>query len=93
MAKAAAGKRVFRPGGILSGQVFTLDDQLLTYRNAYGKLATVPRSAIETVTVDAKGRGTSTLKIIGKGTELAAIDLPHPWAVATQRWLLEEFGL
>jgi hypothetical protein len=87
------GEQVFRPGGILSGQVFTLEDQLLTYRNAYGKLATVPRSAIETPTVDAKGRGTSTLRIIGHGTALASIDLPRPWAVATQRWLMEQLGL
>ncbi len=41
MAKPVAGKQVFRPGGILSGQVFTLHDQLLTYRNAYGKYTTV----------------------------------------------------
>mgnify|MGYP000707680042 CR=1 FL=1 len=83
---------VFKPGGLLSGQVFRLDDKLLTYKNAYGKYATVPRSAIQTVTVDAKGRGTSTLKLIGSGTVLASIDLPHPWAAATQRWLLEQLG-
>lgn len=45
------------------------------------------------MTVDAKGRGTSTLKIIGKGAELVAIVLPYGWAVATQKWLLQELRL
>jgi len=66
---------------------------LLSYKNAYGKYATVPRNSIETVTVDAKGRGKSLLKIIGKGTELAQIELPHSWAVKTQRWLIGELNM
>ncbi len=86
-------KARFRPGGLLSGQVFTLDDQFLSYKNAYGKYATVPRSSIQTVTVDAKGWGKSILKIIGQGTELASIQMPHPWAAKTQKWLIEQLQL
>lgn len=36
--KAKTKPAVFKPGGFISGQKFTLDDQLLIYRNAYGKL-------------------------------------------------------
>lgn len=83
----------FRPGGILSGQTFTLDDQVLSYKNAYGKYATVPRKSIQTVVIDAKGRGQSILKLIGQGTELASIQMPQPWAAKTQQWLLQHLGL
>lgn len=86
-------KETFRPGTFLSGQVFTLDEHTLSYKNAYGKIATVPRSAIQTVVIDAKGRGKSILKLIGQGTELASVELPNPWAVKTQAWLLEKLGL
>lgn len=86
-------KEVFHPGSILSGQTFTLDEQFISYRNAYGKYATVPRKAIQAVTVDAKGRGKSVLKLVGQGTELASIELPHPWAAKAQRWLMERLGL
>lgn len=86
-------KETFRPGSFLSGQVFTLDETTLSYRNAYGKFATVPRSAIQTVAIDTRGRGQSVLKLVGHGTELASIVLPHTWAVKTQRWLLEKLGL
>lgn len=86
-------KETFRPGGVLSGQTFTLDDQCLSYKNAYGKYATVPQKSIQSVVIDAKGRGQSILKLIGHGTELASIQMPHPWAAKTQKWLLEKLGL
>lgn len=86
-------KQTFKPGGFLSGQVFTLDDKLFSYKNAYGKTATVPRSAIQTVTIDTKGRGKAILKIIGAGTDLASIELPNPWATKAQAWLLEQLGI
>jgi hypothetical protein len=86
-------KATFKPGGILSGQKFTLDEKFLSYKNAYGKYATVPCSSISTVTVDTKGFGSSTLKIIGSGTELANIKLPHSWAAATQKWLMDQLNI
>jgi hypothetical protein len=86
-------KQTFKPGGFLSGQVFTLDDQLFSYKNAYGKYATVPRKSIQTVVIDAKGRGHSTLKLIGAGTELAKIDLPNSWARKTMEWLIKELNI
>lgn len=86
-------KKTFRPGGILSGQTFTLDDQFLSYKNAYGKYTTVPRKSIQSVVIDAKGRGQSILKLVGQGTELASIQMPHPWAAKTQKWLIEQLEL
>lgn len=77
----------------MSGQVFTLEDSLLTYKNAYGKMASVPRSAIQTVTIDAKGAGKSDLRIIGHGTVLATITLPNSWAQQVQKWLIEKLSL
>jgi len=86
-------KKVFRPGGMLSGQVFELDDIFLSYKNAYGKKATVQRSAITTVVIDTKGAGKSTLKIIGQGAELASIVMPNFWCEKTLRWLIEQLNL
>ncbi len=87
------GKKTFRPGGILSGQTFVLDEQFLNYKNAYGKLATVPRKSIQTVVIDVKGRGQSILKLIGQGTELASIQMPNPWTQKTLKWLVEELKI
>lgn len=44
----------FRPGGLLAGQTFTLDDNFLKYKNAYGKYASVPRKSIQTVVIEPK---------------------------------------
>lgn len=83
----------FKPGGFLGGQVFTLDDSFLKYKNAYGKYATVPRKSIETIVIEPKKRGVSYLKLIGKGTDLASIEMPQPWCEKTQLWLMEQLGI
>lgn len=84
---------VLKPGGFLSGQTFTLDANFLAYKGAYGKKAVIPRSAIETVIIDVKGFGKSTLRIVGHGTDLANIVMPNSWCEKTQRWLLEELNI
>jgi hypothetical protein len=86
-------KNVFKPGGFISGQVFEIDNKFLTYKNAYGKKANVPISAITTVTIDAKGMGKSDLKIIGHGTELATITMPSNWCEKAQSWILDSLNL
>lgn len=83
----------FKPGGLLAGQTFTLDDSFLKYKNAYGKYATVPRKSIQTVVVEPKKAGTSYLKLIGHGTNLASIEMPHPWCEKTQLWIMEQLGI
>ena len=83
----------FKPGGLLAGQTFTLDDNFLKYKNAYGKYATVPRKSIQTVVIEPKKRGSSYLKLIGGGTELASIEMPHPWCEKTHRWIMEQLGI
>lgn len=82
-----------RIGGILSGQSFVLDSSFLKYKGPYGKTFTVSRSQIEAVAVDTLGRGKGILKIIGKGTTLASITLPVPWAEKAMEWLHEQLGL
>ena len=83
----------FKPGGFLGGQVFTLDDNFLKYKNAYGKYATVPKKSIQTVVIEPIKAGKSYFKIIGQGTDLASIEMPHPWCEKTQLWLMEQLGL
>jgi hypothetical protein len=71
----------------------TVDDKFVRYRHVYGREATVPRSAIQTVVVEPRGFGKGALKLIGGGTTLASIDLPTSWAQQAQKWLLEQLGL
>lgn len=80
-------KETFKPGGILSGQKFVIEDEILTYKNAYGKYARVKLKDIETISIEPKRMGSSIVKIIGKGTELANIELPYSWATKTVNWL------
>jgi hypothetical protein len=87
------GETKFKPGGLLGGQVFTLDEIFFKYKNPYGKYAMVPRKAIDTVVIEPKKRGVSFLKLVGKGTELASIEMPQPWCEKTQLWLMEQLGI
>lgn len=82
----------FQPGGFLGGQTFTLDDKFLKFQGAYKGAFTVPVSQIETVTTDQVKAGTSELKILGKGTVLASVQLPTPWAEKSMLWILENLG-
>lgn len=83
----------FKPGGLLAGHTFSLDDSFLKYKNAYGKYATVPRKSIKAVVIEPKKRGSSYLKLIGDGTDLATIEMPHPWCEKTQLWIMEQLGI
>ena len=40
-----------------------------------------------------KKRGASYLKLIGKGTDLASIEMPQQWCEKTQLWLMEQLGI
>lgn len=86
-------KNTFYPGTVLSGQRFTIDENVVTYKNAYGKNAMIPRKSIETVTIDVSGKGYSLLKFIGKGTELAVVKLPHSMAKSSMLWFIEQLDL
>lgn len=83
----------FKPGGFLAGQTFTLDDKWLKFVGAYKGSFSVPRSQIETVTVNQVNAGSSELQIIGKGTVLASVVLPGNWAEKTQVWIMEKLNL
>lgn len=76
-------------GGFLSGQKLRMDEKFLEYQGPYGEKFKVPTSQIETVVLSTAGFGSSHLKIVGKGTELATAKLPVPWAEKAQSWILE----
>lgn len=84
---------VFKPGGFLALQTFTIDGKLLKYVGAYGKYATVPISSISTVTISPVSWGKSSLKIVGQGTDLANIIMATPWCMKTQEWLLDKLNI
>lgn len=83
---------VLRMGGLLAGQTLTLEGRVLKYKGVYGRSFSVPKDQIETVVVDTIGGGKASLKVVGKGTTLASVDLPIPWAEKAQAWLLEKLG-
>ena len=81
-----------KPGGFLSGQKFTLDDKFLSYKNAYGKTAKIPRAAIATAVIEPYKMGQSILKIIGSGTELVKITMPNLWCEQAQEWIVDNLN-
>lgn len=86
----AQAPATFRPGGILSGHVFAVDEHWVSHRHPYGNHFRVPRAAVETVIVDAAGRTQGILKLIGHGSTLASVRMLRAWAEQTQAWLMEQ---
>ena len=74
----------------LFGYRFNTDDRWLSYKSAYGKSFRVRKADIESVSLDEGGRGKSKLRINGRGTVLAEIELPRPWAEKTQEFIYRE---
>jgi hypothetical protein len=83
-------KKVFRPGTFLSGQTLVVDEAFVRFTAVYGKGFRVPRSEVETVTVDTSRWGRGLLKLVGRGVELAKAEMPLPWCYQAQKWLLEQ---
>ena len=82
-----------RVGGVLSGQKFEIDEQMLRYKGPYGQGFSVPRASVQAVTVDTAGMGKGKLKVVGNGAVLAEVTLPRPWAEQAQAWIMKELGL
>jgi hypothetical protein len=72
----------------LGGYKFTSDDIYLSYRSIYGKFFRVAIKDIEGVSLDAAGAGKNIIKITGKGTVLAQVELPKQWSEKTQDFIL-----
>ncbi|MDD4333416.1 MAG: hypothetical protein PHT51_04875 [Patescibacteria group bacterium] len=71
-----------------AGGKLIIKDGFLNFSHPYGKTFKVLIADIDTVVVDAVGMGKGELKIIGKGTELAKVKMPIPWANKCQEWIL-----
>lgn len=76
----------------LGGYVFKADDDYISYKSMYGKSFRVLKSDIESVSLDDAGMGKNKIKINGKGTTLADVDMPKPWAEKVQDFIRSELS-
>ena len=74
----------------LGGYTFTANDQYVSYRSAYGKFFRVARKDIESVSLDKGGLGKMVIKVNGRGTTLAQIEMPKQWAEKAQEFIMNE---
>ncbi len=72
------------------GGKLIIKNGFLNFSHPYGKTFRVLMADIDTVTVDVVGMGKGDLKIIGKGAELANVNMPISWANKCQEWILSK---
>lgn len=73
----------------MGGYRFKSDGQFISYQSAYGKSFRVAKSDIESVSLDKGGMGKNKIKLNGKGTLLAEVEMPKPWAEKVQAFITE----
>lgn len=74
----------------LGGYKFKSDEHFISYQSAYGKSFRVNKADIESVSLDKGGLGKNKIKINGKGTLLAEVEMPKSWAEKVQAFITEE---
>jgi len=74
----------------LGGYKFTANDEYVSYQSIYGKSFRVLRKDIESVSLDKGGMGKNIIKVNGRGTVLAEIELPKPWSEQAQDFIRKE---
>ncbi len=74
----------------LGGYTFTADDQYVSYKSIYGKFFRVARKDIESVSLDKGGMGKNLIKVNGRGTTLAQLEMPKQWAEKAQEFIMNE---
>jgi hypothetical protein len=74
----------------LGGYTFTSDNQYLSYKSIYGKFFRVARKDIESVSLDKGGFGKNIIKINGRGTTLAQLEMSKLWAEKAQEFIMNE---
>lgn len=74
----------------MGGYRFKSDEQFISYQSAYGKSFRVAKADIESVSLDKGGMGKNKVKINGRGTLLAEVEMPKPWAEKVQVFITEE---
>ncbi len=85
-----------RLGGLfniaLAYDKFRTDDNFLYYNSIKGKTFKVLLTDIETVSIETKSFGKSTLKVIGRGTTLGEATMSTMAANKGQELILKELG-
>ncbi len=74
----------------LGGHQFTANDDYVKYTSLFGKTFRVLRKDIESVSLDKGGMGKNKVKVNGKGTVLAEVELPRMWAEKAQDFIRNE---
>jgi len=74
----------------LGGYKFTANDEYVSYQSIYGKSFRVLRKDIESVSLDKGGMGKNVIKVNGRGTVLAEIELPKHWSEQAQDFIRKE---
>lgn len=74
----------------LGGYRFKADDQFISYQTNFGKSFRVLKADIESVSLDKGGMGKNIIRVNGKGTLLAEVELPKLWAEKVQQFILDE---
>jgi hypothetical protein len=74
----------------LGGYKFTANDEYVSYQSIYGKSFRVLRKDIESVSLDKGGMGKNIIKVNGRGTLLAEIELPKSWSEQAQDFIRKE---
>ena len=74
----------------LGGYVFKSDEKYISYKSIYGKRFRVLKADVESVSLDQGKMGQNVIKLNGKGTTLATIELPTMWAEKAQEFIQDE---
>lgn len=74
----------------LGGHQFVANDEYVKYTSMFGKTFRVLRKDIESVSLDKGGMGKNKVKVNGKGTVLAEVELPRMWAEKAQDFIRNE---
>ena len=74
----------------MGGYTFKSDDTYLSYQSVYGKSFRVLKADIDSVSLDKGGLGKNIIKINGKGTQLAQVEMPKSWSEKAQEFILDE---
>jgi len=74
----------------MGGYKFKADDNYLSYQSIYGKSFRVLKADMESVSLDKGGLGKNIIKINGRGTTLAQVELPKQWSEKAQEFIQNE---
>jgi hypothetical protein len=87
-----AEKKILKLGLLGSGGKVWLEDGYVMYRGMYGGYFKVRTADIEAVNADMCGKAFSTkatLRLIGKGVDLASVEIMRSYAEQVRDWIIE----